>query len=72
MRLRLILDTCQRKRNQMNSLRYQRRSMNCRMGMLTKTYQAPAGVRRQRPPAVAYQVDVSMAARPCQIHKPNV
>lgn len=61
MRSRLILETCYRKRNQMKSLRYQRMRMNCRMGMLTNTYQKPAGVRCQPVPGLAYHVEASSA-----------
>src|SRR4029077_14379216 len=72
MRFRLILETRHRKRNQMKSLMYQRRRMNCRMGMLTKTYQKPADVRCQHPPGSAYQVEVSTGTRMCQSHRPIV
>src|SRR5215475_2452227 len=71
-RFRGILETCQRNRYQMKSRTYHRSSKNCRIGMLTKTYQKPAGVRCQRPPGMAYHVAASIPKRPCQSHSPTV
>src|SRR5262249_32208960 len=72
MRFRSILETCQRKRYQIKNLTYQRRRMNCRIGMLINTYQTPAGVSCHRPPGKAYQVGTSMEMRLCQTHRPRV
>ena len=40
--------------------------------MLTKTYQEPALVRCQRPPGMAYQVEVSSPGRLFHAHRPKV
>jgi hypothetical protein len=42
------------------------------MGMLTNTYQKPAGVRFHDPPGMEYQVAVSGRVRLCQSHGPTV
>ena len=55
-------DTCQRKRAQMNSRKYQRHIRNWNSGRLTKPYHIPASV-STRPPVdgVAYHVVVARA-----------
>ncbi len=42
------------------------------MGMLTNTYQIPAGVRCQRPPGMAYHVGAMIAILLRQSHRPSV
>ena len=55
-------DTCQSRRVQMNSRKYQRSSRNWKSGRLTKPYQIPAGESLEpSAAAVAYHVAVSSA-----------